>query len=78
MSERTPTFSSKDLIRALLQLGFLITPGGKGSHTKLTHPTARGALTIPKSKSLGIGIRTALLKQIERMGTDRTDLLDQL
>jgi predicted RNA binding protein YcfA (HicA-like mRNA interferase family) len=78
MNERIPAFSSKDLIRALLLLGFLVVPGGKGSHTKLVRPNFTGALTVPKSKSFGIGIRTALFKQIARMGISRDDLIGQI
>ncbi|MBI2589733.1 type II toxin-antitoxin system HicA family toxin [Candidatus Berkelbacteria bacterium] len=74
MTERWPAFASTDLIRALRKLGFLVVPGGKGSHTKLVHPRHSGALTIPQSKSLGRGIRAALLKQIHAMGVDLSAL----
>jgi len=74
MTERWPAFSSTDLIRALRKLGFLVVSGGRGSHSKLVHPMLRGALTIPQSQTLGKGIRTALLKQIESMGADLTEL----
>ncbi|MBI4022979.1 type II toxin-antitoxin system HicA family toxin [Candidatus Berkelbacteria bacterium] len=61
-------------MRALRALGFSVVPGGKGSHTKLIHPSYQGALTVPRSKALGKGIRAALLKQIHLMGVDLTEL----
>lgn len=78
MNDRLPAFSSNDLIRALLKLGFLIVLGGRGSHMKLTHPGFPGALTVPRNKSLGKGIRAALLKQAREMGADLDELLELL
>ena len=78
MAERLPTFSSRDLIRALVKLGFEEAAGGKGSHTKLIFPGRPGTLTIPKNRAFGKGLRSALVKQIEQMGVDRQDLLDVL
>jgi predicted RNA binding protein YcfA (HicA-like mRNA interferase family) len=78
MNARVPAFSSNDIIRALIKLGFLIVTGGKGSHTKLIHPGYPGALTIPKSKTFGKGIRTAIIKQAQAMGADRDQLIQLL
>jgi predicted RNA binding protein YcfA (HicA-like mRNA interferase family) len=78
MANRLPAFSSRQLIRALLKLGFEATSGGKGSHTKLVYPGQPGALTIPENRHFGKGLRSALIKQIEQMGVDRKDLLDVL
>ncbi len=75
---RVPAFSSNDLIRALVKLGFLVVLGGKGSHTKLIHPGFPGALTVPHNHSLGKGIRAALVKQAEVLGADLDELLSLL
>lgn len=78
MTDRVPSYSSQDLIRALHKLGFHEKSGGKGSHTKLIHPQLRGSLTIPSNRNLGKGLRVVLIKQIELMGIERKRLLDIL
>lgn len=74
MSDRLPSFSSTQLIKVLGKLGFIRKKGGKGSHTKLEHPTNHHVMTVPKSEHLGVGLRTRLIKDLEKMGYKRTDL----
>ena len=71
MSKKLPVFSSKEFIRAAKRLGFEIKKGGKGSHTRLIHPKFRIILSVPKTKTVSIGIRHQLLKNLEKIGIPR-------
>jgi predicted RNA binding protein YcfA (HicA-like mRNA interferase family) len=68
-----PVFSSKQLIKALKKLGFTLEPG-KGSHTKMKDPKTHQALTVPKNKHFGIGLRNAIIKDLEAKGIKRETL----
>ncbi len=78
MSHRLPAFSSAELIRALLRLGFVVRAGGKGSHVKLVRPGYGGALTVPKQATIRTGLRSAIIKQLAQFGISQTTLLDEL
>lgn len=74
MTDRLPSFSSNQLIKVLKKLGFIIKKGGKGSHTKLENPKHNHVITVPKTDHLGIGLRTKIVKDLEKMGYKRTEL----
>lgn len=78
MNHQLPAFSSADLIRALLRLGFIIKTGGKGSHVKLIRPGFPGALTIPKQSTIRKGLRSAIIKQLAQLKVSQEDLLREL
>jgi predicted RNA binding protein YcfA (HicA-like mRNA interferase family) len=54
----------RDLIRDLLQAGFVEIPGGKGSHRKFTHVRYPGAVTI--SGRAGDDVHHYQEKQVKR------------
>ena len=78
MSNKLPTFSSKKFIRATKRLGFKIKKGGKGSHTRLVHPKHKLILTVPKANPVSIGVRHQLLKDLEKVGVSREQLIKLL
>lgn len=71
MSDKLPVFSSKEFIRAAKRLDFEIKKGGKGSHTRLVHLNSRIILSVPKAKTVSVGIRHQLLKNLEKIGVSR-------
>ena len=78
MSDKLPVFSSKDFIRAVKRLGFEIKKGGKGSHTRLVHLKFHIILTVPKAKSISIGVRHQLLRDLEKIGISREKFIKLL
>ena len=58
-----PTVRSRDLIRALEQMGFHLLRKSKGSHWQFGHPDGRHT-TVPVHKGQGIG--PGLLRKILR------------
>jgi len=78
MQEKLPVFSSKEFIRAAKRLGFVIKKGGKGSHTRLVYPKFRIILSVPKAKTVSIGIRHQLLKNLEKIGISREKFIKLL
>jgi len=66
MSNKLPVFSSKKFIKAAKHFGFKIKKGGKGSHTRLIHPKHKLILTIPKAKTISIGVRHKLLNDLKK------------
>lgn len=74
MSSDVPSFSSKQLIKALLKFGFILKKGGKGSHSKLEDPKSHQAITVPKNEHLGKGLRVRIIKDLETKGIKREEL----
>ncbi len=64
LSELPGGLSRKNLIKALVRLGFILcTKGGKGSHVKITYKNQK-SITIP-SENLSKNILYYVLKEIE-------------
>jgi len=64
MNNEVQMATQKDVIRKLKQAGFIIIPGGKGSHVKMKQPDKNITTLVPQNKSRDIPIGT--IRQIER------------
>lgn len=61
---RLPRISGKELCKVLEKIGFVKT-FGKGSHVKFKHQDGRKTVVpVHSNEDLGIGLLTAILKQI--------------
>ena len=61
-----PHIKSRELIRALEKMGFLLLRKSKGSHWQVEHPDGRRT-TVPvhKGKDIGPGLMRKILRDIE-------------
>ena len=73
MSSRIPIVSGKQLVKALLKIGYYIR-SQQGSHIHLRHPLYP-PLTIPNHKEVARGTLRAIVRQI---GISLEELLELL
>ena len=81
-----PSFSSKDLEKALKNLGFAIDKfAGKGGHYKAKCPQniilnsgQRSFIVIPHTKEIYENLRNKILKEIKNLGITKEEFLKAL
>lgn len=81
-----PAFSSKDLERALQNLGFLIDKSsGKGGHYKAKcppnitlNPGQRSFIVIPHTKEIYENLRNKIIKEVKSLGFTKEQFLKAL
>lgn len=81
-----PSFSSKDLERALTNLGFTIDRSkGKGGHFKAKcpagiklQPTQKSFIVVPHTKEIYEDLRNRILKEIKSFGFTKEQFLEAL
>jgi predicted RNA binding protein YcfA (HicA-like mRNA interferase family) len=69
-----PEIYPKDLVKALLQQGFVIMRQ-KGSHVRLIHQDGRSATISLHNKPLPIGTLSAILRQVHIRKKELIELL---
>ena len=73
MSHKLPVLSGRDVIRALMKLGYYVRDR-ESSHVHLRHPN-RPPLTVPDHKEVARGTLRAIIHQAELTRHDFLDLL---
>lgn len=81
-----PAFSSKDLEKALKNLGFSVDKSkGKGGHYKAKCPLAvkikpgqRDFIIIPHTKEIYENLRNKILREVKNLGFTEEQFLDAL
>ena len=81
-----PAFSSKDLEKALKNLGFIIDKSkGKGGHYKakcppgiIIQPGQKSFIIIPHTKEIFENLRNKILKEMNSFGFSKEQFLDAL
>jgi predicted RNA binding protein YcfA (HicA-like mRNA interferase family) len=64
MSQKLPSLSSRDIVRALAKVGFTIIPGrGKGSHEFVYRADPPTGITIPRTKAVKRGTLRGIIRQ---------------
>ena len=63
MSQKLPVLSGREVIKALMRLGYYVR-GQEGSHVHLRHPN-KPPLTIPDHKEVARGTLRAIIRQSE-------------
>ncbi|OGY23191.1 MAG: hypothetical protein A2172_02320 [Candidatus Woykebacteria bacterium RBG_13_40_15] len=82
----TPTFGTRELLKALKKLGFIIDKSkGKGSHAKAIYPTRRPKKPQPPFIMIQYwhgdyykSFREDLVKEIESFGFSREEIIKVL
>lgn len=83
---KIPAFSSKDLEKALLNLGFTVDKSkGKGGHYKAKcppgitlEPGQKSFVIIPHTKGIYENLRNKILKEIKSLGISEEQFLEAL
>ncbi len=73
MSHKLPVLSGRDVIKAMMQLGYYVR-GRASSHVHLRHPN-KPPLTIPDHKEVARGTLRAIIHQAELTRQEFLDLL---
>ncbi|OGE64749.1 hypothetical protein A3I48_03855 [Candidatus Daviesbacteria bacterium RIFCSPLOWO2_02_FULL_36_7] len=81
-----PSFSSKDLAKALISLGFAVDRSkGKGGHYKAKcpigvrlQPGRKSFIIIPHTKEIYEDLRNRILKEIKSFGFSKDQFLEAL
>jgi predicted RNA binding protein YcfA (HicA-like mRNA interferase family) len=63
MSQHLPVLSSREVVRAFERAGFVLVPGGKGSHIRMRRASDALKLTIPAHDPVKRGTLRALIRQ---------------
>jgi len=71
---KLPQVKSKQIERALLQLGF-VARSGKGSHKVFKHEDGRRTVLPVHSRAVSIGTLRAILKQVDLSPNDFLEMI---
>lgn len=72
---RLPRVKGKDLVRALRRVGFEVSRT-RGSHVYLKHPDGRATVVpLHAGETLGPGLLTAILRDVEMSAEQLRELL---
>ena len=74
MSHKLPVLSGREIIRALMKLGYYVR-GRESSHVHLRHP-AKNPLTVPDHKEVARGTLRAIIRQADLSKQEFMDLID--
>ena len=74
MSHRLPVVSGKEIVKALMRLGYYVR-GRESSHTHLRHPSLP-PLTVPDHREIAKGTLRAIIRDAGLTKEQFIDLLD--
>ena len=76
MSQRLPTLSGKEVVKALAKVGFTEVPRrGKGSHMFVHRADPPKGITVPDHKQIGRGLLRSIIRQTELSVDEFLELL---